>query len=106
MQPEPELDLENNLYVFHANSESSYLLSQVDVATGRMGQALYKSINGRRGRPHMRKAQSGQLFVSGGVRVLEEEKNAAGKPEQALLTDRPAGFGESAPRSAGAFAKP
>lgn len=106
MQPEPELDAENNLYVFHANSESSYMLSQVDVGTGQMGQALYKSINGRRGRPHMRKAQSGQLFVTGGVRVLEEEKNGASKPDQALLTDRPVGFGEAASRKGGDFGKP
>jgi hypothetical protein len=93
MQPQPEFDDANNLYVFHATNDTSYTLSQIDVATGKMGQALYKSsIAGRQGRPSMRRSRDGHLTIAGGVRVAEEEIAAESSPTKARLTDRPAGF--------------
>jgi hypothetical protein len=93
MQPQPEFDDANNLYVFHATNDTSYTLSQIDVATGKMGQALYKSsIACRQGRPSMRRSRDGHLTIAGGVRVAEEEIAAESSPTKARLTDRPAGF--------------
>jgi len=93
MQPQAQLDDNNNLYVFHAVNDTSYMLTQIDVATGRMGQAPYKSaIANRQGRPSMRRSRDGQLVISGGIQVTDTEIAAETSPTKSRLSDRPAGF--------------
>lgn len=94
MAPQHQLDDANNLYVFHALSDTSYMLSQIDVASGRLGQAPYKSaLPYRQGRPSLRRSTTGELGIVGGLRVSSEEiaeENAPSK--QPRLSDRPPGF--------------
>jgi hypothetical protein len=92
MPPQTQIDPENNLYIFHAASDSSYLLSQIDVATGRMGQAAYRSVNQRKGRPSLRKNPDGLVALSGAIRVDDQELVDSNAPARAKITDRPAGF--------------
>ena len=92
MEPQSQLDRDNNLYVFHATSDDSYVLSQIDVANGRFGQALYRSKTPRAGRPHLNRQPDGRLVISGGIRVSESEIEAQKAPNRARLSDRPEGF--------------
>ncbi len=92
-QPQQQLDRDNNLYVFHALNDSSYMLSQIDVATGKLGQAPYKSaLPNRQGRPSLRRATDGTLGIAGGIRVSSEEVAEENAPGKAKLSERPAGF--------------
>lgn len=98
MQPQTQLDDDNNLYVFHANSDTSYTLSQIDVATGKMGQALYKSTApNRQGRPSLKRSKTGQLIIAGGARIADEELAKESSPSRARISDRPEGFEEKRP---------
>lgn len=96
--PQMQTDRENNLYVLHAASDDTYILSQVDVATGRSGQAVYRSRTPRAGRPSMFRQPDGKLAISGGVRVSDEELigsangSGNGNPERAKISSRPEGF--------------
>ena len=92
MEPQTKLDRENNLYVFHATSEDSYSLSQIDVANGRFGQALYRSKTPRAGRPRLESQAEGRLVIAGGIRVSESELAAQKSPTRARLSERPEGF--------------
>jgi len=89
MEPQSQLDRDNNLYVFHATSDDSYVLSQVDVASGRFGQALYRSKTPRAGRPRLERQPDGRLVIAGGLRVSEEEITAQKSPSRARISDRP-----------------
>jgi hypothetical protein len=90
--PQMQIDRENNLYVLHATSDDTYLLSQIDVATGRSGQAVYRSKTPRTGRPSLSRQPDGRLAISGGIRVSQEELNERGAPDRAKLSARPEGF--------------
>jgi hypothetical protein len=90
--PQMQLDRENNLYVLHASSDDTYILSQVDVATGRSGQAVYRSKTPRTGRPSLSRQPDGRLAISGGIRVSENELSERNAPERAKLSTRPDGF--------------
>jgi hypothetical protein len=96
MPPQAQLDWKNNLNVFHATSDSEYILSQVDVDTGRFGQARYRSATPRGGRPSLARNDEGRLAVLGGVRITDEEIQAA-KSGRVMLSDRP-GIPAAAPR--------
>ena len=89
MEPQSQLDRDNNLYVFHATSDESYVLSQVDVANGRFGQALYRSKTPKAGRPRLERQPDGRLVIAGGLRVSEEEINAQKSPNRARISERP-----------------
>jgi hypothetical protein len=91
MKPQPQFDASNNLYVFHASSDSTYVLSQIDVDTGKFGQALYRPSTPRAGRPSMSKDAKGHLVISGGIRVHEEELTPK-STSKSLLSERPAEF--------------
>ena len=91
MKPQPQLDAKNNLYVFHASSDSTYVLSQIDVDTGKFGQAMYRPSTPRAGRPTMSKDNKGHLVITGGIRVNEEELTPK-SAERPLLSDRPEAF--------------
>jgi hypothetical protein len=90
--PQMQIDRENNLYVLHASSDDTYILSQVDVATGRSGQAVYRSKTPRAGRPSLSRQPDGRLAISGGIRVSEDELSERSAPERAKLSARPDGF--------------
>ncbi len=90
--PQMQIDRDNNLYVLHAASDDTYILSQVDVATGRSGQAVYRSKTPRAGRPSLSRQPDGKLAISGGIRVSEDELNARTAPDRAKLSSRPEGF--------------
>jgi hypothetical protein len=93
MQPQAQIDKDNNLYVFHAVDDETYMLSQVDVASGRSGQAIYRSKTPRAGRPSLqRQADTGKLVITGGIRVRESDLPSQTGPERAKLSDRPEGF--------------
>lgn len=92
MEPQTQLDRDNNLYVFHATSDDSYILSQIDVANGRFGQALYRSKTPRSGRPRLESQAEGRLVIAGGIRVSENELAAQKSPNRARLSERPDGF--------------
>ena len=93
MAPQIQLDPNNDLYVFHANSDTAYTLSQIDVSTGTMGQAPYRSSNpNRQGRPSLQRSASGQLVIRNGTRITEEEINNQNNPNRAKISDRPPGF--------------
>ncbi len=89
MEPQSQLDRDNNLYVFHATSDDSYVLSQLDVASGRFGQALYRSKTPRAGRPRLERQPDGRLVIAGGLRVSEEEIAAQKSPNRARISERP-----------------
>ncbi len=91
MKPQPQFDASNNLYVFHASSDSTYVLSQIDVDTGKFGQALYRPSTPRAGRPAMSKDAKGHLVISGGIRVHEEELTPK-STSRSLLSERPEEF--------------
>lgn len=97
MEPQTQLDRDNNLYVFHATSEDSYVLSQIDIANGRFGQALYRSKTPRAGRPRLQTQADGRLVISGGIRVSESELAAQKSPNRARLSERPEGFTAPSP---------
>jgi hypothetical protein len=90
--PQMQTDRENNLYVLHAASDDNYILSQVDVATGRSGQAVYRSKTPRAGRPSLLRQPDGRLVITGGVRVSDEELMGSASPERARISSRPEGF--------------
>jgi hypothetical protein len=90
--PQMQIDRDNNLYVLHASSDDTYILSQVDVASGRSGQAVYRSKTPRAGRPSLSRQPDGKLAISGGIRVSEDELNARTTPDRAKLSSRPEGF--------------
>lgn len=90
--PQMQIDRDNNLYVLHAASDDTYILSQVDVASGRSGQAVYRSKTPRAGRPSLSRQPDGKLAISGGIRVSEEELRGRSAPERAKLSARPEGF--------------
>jgi hypothetical protein len=90
--PQMQIDRDNNLYVLHAASDDTYILSQVDVATGRSGQAVYRSKTPRAGRPSLSRQPDGKLAISGGIRVSEEDLRGRSAPERAKLSTRPEGF--------------
>jgi hypothetical protein len=90
--PQMQIDRENNLYVLHATSDDTYILSQVDVATGRSGQAVYRSKTPRAGRPSLSRQPDGRLAISGGIRVSEGELGERTAPDRAKLSARPEGF--------------
>jgi hypothetical protein len=90
--PQMQIDRENNLYVLHATSDDTYILSQVDVATGRSGQAVYRSKTPRAGRPSLSRQPDGRLAISGGIRVTEGELGERTAPDRAKLSARPEGF--------------
>jgi hypothetical protein len=93
MAPQHQIDDANNLNVFHALSDSSYMLSQIDVATGKLGQAPYRSsMPPRQGRPSLRRTASGALGIAGGLRVSPEEIADEKAPSKARLSERPPGF--------------
>jgi hypothetical protein len=92
MQPQAQIDRENNLYVFHAADDETYLLSQVDVSTGRSGQAIYRSKTPRGGRPSLQRQPDGKLVIMGGFRVKETDALSPPSPERSKLSDRPEGF--------------
>jgi len=92
MRPQAEIDRENNLYVFHAVDDESYMLSQVDVATGRSGQAIYRSKTPHNGRPNLNRSADGRLLITGGIRVSEQDVASRNSPDRSKLSDRPAGF--------------
>jgi hypothetical protein len=97
MRPQAELDPRNNLNVFHALSDSEYALSQVNVDSGRFGQARYRSATPRGGRPTLARNEDGKLAILGGVRITDEviESQNSGR---VLLSDRP-NIVPAAPRS-------
>lgn len=90
--PQMQIDRDNNLYVLHAASDDTYILSQVDVATGRSGQAVYHSKTPRSGRPSLLRQPDGRLAISGGIRVEETGPGERTPPERAKLSARPEGF--------------
>jgi len=90
--PQMQIDRDNNLYVLHASSDDTYILSQVDVASGRSGQAVYRSKTPRAGRPSLSRQPDGKLAISGGIRVSEDELNGRTTPDRAKLSSRPEGF--------------
>lgn len=90
--PQMQTDQSNNLYVLHAASDDTYILSQVDVATGRSGQAVYRSKTPRAGRPSLLRQPDGKLAISGGVRVADEELDAGTSPDRSRISSRPEGF--------------
>ena len=90
--PQTQTDGENNLYVLHAASDDTYILSQIDVATGRSGQAVYRSKTPRAGRPSLLRQPDGRLAISGGIRVSEGELTERNAPDRAKLSTRPEGF--------------
>jgi hypothetical protein len=93
MQPQAQIDRDNNLYVFHAVDDETYMLSQIDVASGRSGQAVYRSKTPRAGRPVLqRQPDTGKLVIVGGVRVKETDTPTQAAPERSKLSDRPEGF--------------
>ena len=93
MLPQAQIDRENNLYVFHAVDDETYMLSQIDVASGRSGQAVYRSKTPRAGRPSLqRQPDTGKLVIAGGIRVKETDAHAQTGPERSKLSDRPEGF--------------
>lgn len=92
MQPQAQIDRDNNLYVFHALDDETYMLSQVDVASGRSGQAVYRSKTPRGGRPSLQRQPDGKLVISGGFRVKETDAPTQNGPERSKLSDRPEGF--------------
>ena len=77
--------------MFLASSDSTYVLSQIDVDTGKFGQALYRPATPRAGRPNMSKDDKGHVVIAGGIRVNEEELTPK-SAERALLSDRPEAF--------------
>lgn len=91
--PQIQLDRDNNLYVLHATADDAYLLSQIDVATGKSGQAAYRAKNPKTGRPGLQRIADGRLVIAGGIRITEEETAAAksARPplERARISDRP-----------------
>ena len=91
MQPQAQIDRDNNLYVLHAADDESYMLTQIDVSSGQSGQAVYRSKTPRAGRPSLQRNPDGKLVISGGFRVNNAEL-APPKPERSKLSDRPAGF--------------
>ena len=92
MLPQAQIDRDNNLYVFHAVDDESYMLSQIDIATGRSGQAAYRSKTPKAGRPSLNRTPDGKLVISGGIRMTEQDLASQVAPERAKLSDRPAGF--------------
>jgi hypothetical protein len=92
MQPQVQIDQENNLYVFHAVDDEHYMLSQIDVATGHSGQAVYRSKTPRAGRPALQREPEGRLVIVGGIRINEADSPERSTPERSKLSDRPAGF--------------
>jgi len=92
MRPQAEIDRDNNLYVFHAVDDESYMLSQIDIATGRSGQAIYRSRTPRNGRPNLSRSPDGRLVITGGIRMTEQDVAAQMGPERSKLSDRPPGF--------------
>jgi hypothetical protein len=88
MRPQAQVDASNNLNVFHAISDSEYVLSQINVDTGRSGQARYRSLTPRSGRPTLARNEEGRLAILGGVRITEEELESE-KSGRVLLSDRP-----------------
>jgi hypothetical protein len=90
--PQMQTDRENNLYVLHAASDDTYILSQIDVATGRSGQAVYRSKTPRAGRPSLLRQPDGKLAIAGGVRMSNEELTGSPNPERAKISSRPEGF--------------
>jgi hypothetical protein len=90
--PQMQIDRDNNLYVLHAASDDTYILSQVDVSTGRSGQAVYRSKTPRAGRPSLQRQPDGKLTISGGIRVNETELDPRGAPDRARISNRPEGF--------------
>lgn len=97
MRPQTALDPRNNLYVLHALSDSEYALSQVDVDTGRFGQARYRSATPRGGRPSLARNGEGKVAILGGVRITDSEMNAQNSG-RVLLSDRPNIVPAPAPR--------
>lgn len=93
MHPQAQIDRDNNLYVFHAVNDDTYMLSQVDVDSGRSGQATYRSKTPRAGRPSLqRQPDTGKLVIVGGIRVKDTDLPAQSAPERSKLSDRPEGF--------------
>lgn len=92
MPPQSQTDRENNLYVFHAAEDDLYTLTQIDVATGRSGQAVYRSKTPKSGRPRMERLPDGRLAITGGIRVTDEEAKPPAAADRAKLSDRPQGF--------------
>ena len=92
MPPQSQTDRENNLYVFHAAEDDLYTLTQIDVATGRSGQAVYRSKTPKGGRPRMERLPDGRLAISGGIRITDEEMKPPAAADRAKLSDRPQGF--------------
>lgn len=97
MRPQAQVDPRNNLYVFHALSDAEYVLSQVDVDTGRFGQARYRSATPRGGRPTLARNEDGKLAILGGMRISDAEIEAQNSG-RVLLSDRP-NIQPAAPRS-------
>lgn len=92
MQPQVQIDRDNNLYVFHAVDDEHYMLSQIDVATGQSGQAVYRSKTPRAGRPALQREPEGKLVIVGGIRMSESDASEQSAPARSKLSDRPAGF--------------
>jgi hypothetical protein len=90
--PQMQTDRDNNLYVLHASSDDTYILSQIDVATGRSGQAVYRSKTPRAGRPSLLRQPDGKLAISGGIRVTEEELSGSPTQDRSKISSRPEGF--------------
>jgi hypothetical protein len=90
--PQMQTDRENNLYILHATSDDTYILSQIDVATGRSGQALYRSKTPKSGRPSLARQPDGRLTISGGVRVSEDDLKDRTPADRPKLSTRPEGF--------------
>lgn len=92
-RPQPEIDDENNLCVFHALDDASYALSQINVATGQMGQSFYRSsLPNRQGRPNLRRTPEGRLVITNAARITPDELGDENRPSTAKLSDRPPGF--------------
>jgi len=92
MQPQAQIDRDNNLYVLHAADDESYLLTQIDVSSGHSGQAVYRSKTPRNGRPSLQKSPDGRLVIAGGIRINNAELSPRTAPERSKLSDRPDGF--------------
>jgi hypothetical protein len=90
--PQMQTDRDNNLYVLHASSDDTYILSQIDVSTGRSGQAVYRSKTPRAGRPSLLRQPDGKLAISGGIRVTEEELSGSPNQDRSKISSRPEGF--------------
>jgi hypothetical protein len=92
VQPQVQLDRDNHLYVLHATSDDAYLLTQVDVATGRSGQAAYRAKNPKTGRPGLQRMPDGRLVIAGGIRTTDEESPTRAPLERPRISDRPVGL--------------